>query len=97
MRARLVGRSLLLLMIWMNSVSHPLPVMSLMMTMLTVRIAGMGLFQHWLMSGGKLHGPHDFHSFAHYLSLYVLAKKFQIETLENQGMLHIPPNPLFHC
>ena len=47
----------------------------------------MALFMHWLESDGKLYGPHDFHSLAHYLSLYVLAKKFQIEGLENQGML----------
>lgn len=46
----------------------------------------MALFMHWLESDGKLFGPHDFHSLAHYLSLYVLAKKFRIESLENQVM-----------
>lgn len=46
----------------------------------------MALFMHWLESDGKLYGPHDFHSLAHYLSLYVLAKKFRIEGLENQVM-----------
>lgn len=45
----------------------------------------MALFMHWLEFDGKLNGPSDFHSLAHYLSLYVLAKKFQIESLENQG------------
>jgi hypothetical protein len=47
---------------------------------------GMGLFMHWLQTHGKLGGPHDFHSLAHYLSLYVLAKKFEVESLENQSM-----------
>jgi hypothetical protein len=47
----------------------------------------MALFLHWLQAQGHLQGPHDFHSLAHYLSLYVLAKKFEIEGLENQGML----------
>ena len=47
---------------------------------------GMSLFIHWLSAGGKLSGPHDFHSLAHYLGLYVLARKFEMEGLENQGM-----------
>lgn len=42
-------------------------------------------FQHWLMSHGKLHGPHDFHSLQHYLALYVLARKLEIEGLQNQS------------
>lgn len=46
----------------------------------------MGLFMHWLNDHGHLNGPHDFHSLAHYLSLYVLAQKFESESLENQGM-----------
>jgi hypothetical protein len=47
----------------------------------------MGLFMQWLHSNGHLQGPHDFHSLAHYLSLYVLARQFEMEGLENQGML----------
>jgi hypothetical protein len=46
---------------------------------------GMALFMHWLSDHGRLRGPHDFHSLAHYLSLYVLAKKFEVEELENQS------------
>ena len=46
---------------------------------------GTALFMHWIMDHGHLNGPHDFHSLAHYLSLYVLARKFGIEDLENQG------------
>jgi hypothetical protein len=46
----------------------------------------MALFLHWLQAQGRLQGPHDFHSLAHYLSLYVLAKEFEIEGLENQGL-----------
>ena len=45
----------------------------------------MGLFLHWLTADNKLNGPSDFHSLAHYLSLYVLARKFEVEGLENQG------------
>ena len=48
----------------------------------------MALFHHWLDDGGKLAGPHDFHSLQHYLGLYVLARKFEIEVLENQGEYH---------
>lgn len=51
---------------------------------------GMGLFMHWLQSQGQLHGPHDFHSLAHYLSLYVVARKFEVEPLENQGTTSHP-------
>ncbi|KAK3054774.1 hypothetical protein LTR09_004503 [Extremus antarcticus] len=47
---------------------------------------GMGLFMLWLKMNVQLHGPHDFHSLAHYLSLYVVACKFEIEELENQVM-----------
>ena len=46
----------------------------------------MSLFMHWISDHGHLNGPHDFHSLAHYLGLYVLAKKFEIEGLENQGI-----------
>jgi hypothetical protein len=46
---------------------------------------GMALFMHWLNNHGHLQGPHDFHSLAHYLSLYVLSRKFEIEGLENQS------------
>lgn len=48
---------------------------------------GTGLFQHWMMSHGKLHGPHDFHSLNHYLNLFVIARKLEIEGLQNQGRL----------
>lgn len=51
---------------------------------------GLGLLQHWLMSHGKLAGPHDFHSLAHYLSLYTVARKLEIEGLQNQGELLMP-------
>lgn len=51
----------------------------------------MALMKHWLENNHKLPGPHDFHSLQHYLGLYVLAKKFQMEPLENQGRsCHIP-------
>ncbi|KAF2485339.1 hypothetical protein BDY17DRAFT_293393 [Neohortaea acidophila] len=46
----------------------------------------MALFMHWLTTDGKLAGPHDFHSFGHYLGLYMLAQKFEIESLQNQVM-----------
>jgi len=42
------------------------------------------LFVRWLY-GGELHGPQDFHSFQHYLSLYVLAQRFEVEALSNNG------------
>jgi hypothetical protein len=45
----------------------------------------MALFKQWLEHDHQLAGPHDFHSLQHYLSLYVLARKFEIEHLENQG------------
>lgn len=51
---------------------------------------GTRLFMHWINSHGNLHGPHDFHSLAHYLSLYVMARKFEIEPLENQGESSYP-------
>ena len=47
----------------------------------------MGLFMHWIFTKGKLNGPHDFHSLAHYLGLYVLARKFEMEGLQNQSEL----------
>lgn len=37
------------------------------------------------MSHGKLHGPHDFHSLGHYLNLYAIANKLEIEGLQNQS------------
>lgn len=47
------------------------------------------------MSHGNLHGPHDFHSLHHYLNLYMIARKLEIEGLQNQsgsildfGLLH---------
>jgi len=46
---------------------------------------GFALFVRWLY-GGELHGPKDFHSFQHYMSLYVLSKRFQIEALSNNVM-----------
>lgn len=46
----------------------------------------MALFHRWLEDGGRLAGPSDFHSTQHYLGLYILARKFGIEKLENQGM-----------
>lgn len=53
---------------------------------------GTRLFMHWINSGGQLRGPHDFHSLAHYLSLYAMALKFEMEELQNQGRtpLHSP-------
>jgi hypothetical protein len=42
------------------------------------------LFKHWV-EDGDLGGPHDFHSFQHYLGLYILARKFETEQLENQS------------
>lgn len=46
----------------------------------------MALMKRWLEDGHKLSGPYDFHSLQHYLGLYVLARKFQMEPLENQGL-----------
>lgn len=34
---------------------------------------------------GKLNGPTDFHTLQHYLGLYVLAKKADMEPLQNKG------------
>jgi hypothetical protein len=45
----------------------------------------MALFSQWLANGPKLAGPDDFHSLHHYLGLYVLARKFEIEVLQNDG------------
>lgn len=42
------------------------------------------LFVLWL-NGGLLHGPQDFHTFQHYLGLYVLAQEFGVEVLCNTG------------
>jgi len=43
------------------------------------------LFVGW-MYNGKLEGPTDFHSLHHYLGLYIIAMKFQIEALKNLVM-----------
>jgi len=45
----------------------------------------MALFVRWIY-GGPLAGPSDFHSMNHYLCLYVLAMKFDIEELKNTVM-----------
>lgn len=42
------------------------------------------IFVRWLY-GGELHGPSDFHSMHHYLSLYVLGFKWDVEDLCNSG------------
>lgn len=57
------------------------PTWNLLGTELTLPIQ----FQQWIQTHGKLHGPHDFHSLQHYLSLYVLARKLEIEGLQNQS------------
>jgi hypothetical protein len=44
-----------------------------------------GLFNRWLY-GAQLSGPANFHTMQHYLCLYVLASRFQIEKLENEVM-----------
>lgn len=44
------------------------------------------LFVRWLYNG-RLHGPNDFHTMQHYLGLYVLAHRFDIEVLCNNGEL----------
>lgn len=46
----------------------------------------MALFTLWLHDEHALHGPHDFHGLNYYLCLYVLARKFEIEQLQNQVM-----------
>jgi len=46
---------------------------------------GFALFVRWLY-GGQLHGPKDFHTFHHYLTLYILSKRFEIEELSNTVM-----------
>ncbi|KIW07736.1 uncharacterized protein PV09_01666 [Verruconis gallopava] len=43
------------------------------------------LFNMWLY-GGQLSGPSNCHTVQHYLGLYVLATRFQIEKLENEVM-----------
>ncbi|TKA73964.1 hypothetical protein B0A49_02900 [Cryomyces minteri] len=43
------------------------------------------LFLRWLY-GGKLMGPSDFHGMQHYLCLYVLAQRFEVEALQNLVM-----------
>lgn len=43
------------------------------------------LFNRWLY-GAQLSGPMDFHTMQHYLGLYVLATRFQVEKLENEVM-----------
>ena len=43
------------------------------------------LFVRWLY-GGTLHGPTDFHSMNHYVCLYCLANRFQVEELKNRVM-----------
>nr|POE54332.1 succinate dehydrogenase assembly factor 2, mitochondrial [Quercus suber] len=45
----------------------------------------MALFYKWLY-GEKLGGPTDFHSTQHYLGLYVLARAWECEDLENEVM-----------
>ncbi|KAH0109142.1 hypothetical protein KCU66_g13098, partial [Aureobasidium melanogenum] len=40
------------------------------------------LFVRWLY-GGKLQGPHDFHSVQHYLGLYVIGQNWDVEQLCN--------------
>lgn len=46
----------------------------------------MALFTRWLHDEHCVHGPHDFHSLNHYLCLYALARRFGIESLQNQVM-----------
>lgn len=43
------------------------------------------LFNRWLY-GAQLSGPSDFRTMQHYLGLYVLAIRFQIEKLQNEIM-----------
>ncbi|KAI5274410.1 hypothetical protein E4T47_02530 [Aureobasidium subglaciale] len=40
------------------------------------------LFVRWLY-GGQLHGPNDFHSVQHYLCLYVMGQRWDVEALSN--------------
>jgi hypothetical protein len=49
--------------------------------------SAMILFSQWLGRGTKLTGPHDFRSLHHYIALFVLAHKFEIEVLQNEGKL----------
>jgi len=45
---------------------------------------GMALFVRWLETD-HLHGPSDFHSFQHYLTLYAMGQRFDQEALCNRG------------
>lgn len=45
----------------------------------------LALFVRWIYGGG-LHGPQDFHSLQHYLCLYVIGARFQVESLRNNVM-----------
>ena len=42
------------------------------------------LFSRWV-HGGKLQGPHDFHSVQHYLCLYVIGQRWDVEALCNDS------------
>lgn len=46
----------------------------------------MAMFTKWLRDEHCLRGPHDFHSLNHYLNIYALARRFGIESLQNQVM-----------
>ncbi|CZT17481.1 uncharacterized protein RCC_03315 [Ramularia collo-cygni] len=48
--------------------------------------ASSALFKRWTDNHDSLGGPTDFHTFQHYLDLYVLAKKSNIEELQNKVM-----------
>lgn len=56
---------------------------------------GFALFVRWLY-GGSLNGPKDFHTMQHYLCLYVLAHRFDVEPLCNNGK-SIGHSPLTPC
>ena len=44
------------------------------------------LLAKWVQGGDQaIHGPTDFHSTQHYLELYVLARRYECEDLENHG------------
>lgn len=43
------------------------------------------LLKRWTDNHDSLGGPTDFHSLQHYLELYVLAKKSNMEELQNKG------------
>jgi hypothetical protein len=42
------------------------------------------LFSRWV-HGGKLQGPYDFHSVQHYLCLYVIGQRWDVEALCNDS------------